>query len=80
MYWHAVSLLGLEKTAELSLWSEQPVSWQASAGSLYLELFSLHLLQWYFQLCYYQNNLLYHEINHKATGEGEETARFSDSG
>lgn len=80
MYWHAVALWGLEKTAELSLWAEQSVSWQASAGSFYLELFSLHLLWWYFQLCYYQNNLLYHEMNHEATGEGEESARFSDSG
>lgn len=44
MYWHAVALWGLEKTAELSLWAEQSVSWQASAGSFYLELFSLHLL------------------------------------
>lgn len=44
MYWHAVALWGLEKAAELSLWAEQSVSWQASAGSFYLELFSLHLL------------------------------------
>lgn len=64
---------------ELSLRDEEPVSWQASAGSSYLEQCSLS--------CYCSGifscviiKTIYHEINHKDTDEGEETARFNDPG
>lgn len=50
-----------------------------SADGFYLELFNVLLLQWYFQLCYYKNNVLYHEINYSTTDEREKMARFNES-